>query len=367
MLKLQQMIKNSKKQGGDMKAARWFNKKDVRIVDTEIPTPAKGEVRIKVEWCGICGTDLHEYEAGPIFIPTEPHPITKAQAPITLGHEFSGTIVEVGEDVTDWKVGDRVTPDACLVCGECSYCNKGLYHLCDHLGFNGLALDGGFAEYAIVPAYQLYKLADSMSFEEGALIEPIAVGIHAVKKSRLVMGETAVIIGAGTIGLAALKAAQAAGASKVMVVEISEARKEFARKLGADVVIDPTKENMLETIKKHNNGMLADTTMECVGLDVTLQQAIAATRKMGRIAVAGIFSRPSNNIPMNDIVIGEKEIIGVIAYNYDFQTAIDLVAKGIIDAKAFITAQINLDNVVNNGLEELIHNKDNHIKIIVHP
>lgn len=350
-----------------MKAARWFGKEDVKVVQIDESKPGFDQVKIKVEWCGICGTDLHEYEAGPIFIPTEPHPITGVKAPVTLGHEFSGTIVELGEGVTNWKVGDRVTPDACLICGECAYCRKGLYHLCDKLGFNGLASDGGFAEYAIVPTYQLYKLANNMSFQEGALIEPIAVGIHAMKKSRLTMGETAVIIGAGTIGLAALKAAQAAGAGKVFVIEISESRKEFARKLGADVVIDPTKEDMVEIIKKHNDGMLADATIECVGLDITLKQALAATRKMGRIAVAGIFSKPSSGIEMNDLVIGEKEIIGVIGYNYDFQTAINLVSKGIINASDFITAEIEIDDIVEKGFGELIKNKDNHIKILVKP
>lgn len=329
--------------------------------------PGFGEVKIKVGWCGICGTDLHEYEAGPIFIPTEPHPITGITAPVTLGHEFSGTIVEVGEGVKNWKVGDRVTPDACLVCGKCAYCKQGLYNLCDSLGFNGLASDGGFAEYAVVPAYQLYKLKDNMTLQEGALIEPIAVGIHAIKKSRLVMGETAVIIGAGTIGLAALKAAQAAGAAKTIVVEISEARKEFARKLGADVVIDPIKENLLDLIRENNDGKLGDVTIECVGLDLTLKQAISATKKMGRIAVAGIFSKPISGIDMNDIVIGEKELIGVIGYNYDFQIAIDLVSKGIINAKDFITSEIDIDDINEKGFKELINNKDNHIKILVKP
>ncbi|MDA3886589.1 MAG: 2,3-butanediol dehydrogenase [Candidatus Delongbacteria bacterium] len=350
-----------------MKAARWFGKEDVKVVQIDESSPKSGEVKIKVEWCGICGTDLHEYEAGPIFIPTEPHPVTGVKAPVTLGHEFSGTIVEIGEGVESWKVGDRVTPDACLVCGTCAYCKKGLYNLCDSLGFNGLASDGGFAKYANVPDYQLYKLEDNMSFQDGALIEPIAVGIHAVKKSRLVMGETAVIIGAGTIGLAALKAAQAAGAGKVFILEISEARKEFARKLGADLVIDPTKEDIVEVIKEHNNGMLADVSIECVGLDITLKQAIITTRKMGRVAIAGIFSKPSSGIDMNDIVIGEKELIGVIGYNYDFQTAINLVSKGIIKASDFITAEIELDDIVEKGFKELIKNKDSHIKILVKP
>ena len=351
-----------------MKALRWHGQKDLRVEDLPEPSPGPGKVKIKVEMCGICGTDLHEYEAGPIFIPTEPHPITGKKAPVILGHEFSGTIVETGKGVAGWKVGDRVTPDACLVCGKCYYCKKGLYHLCDSLGFNGLASDGGFAEYAIAPAYQLYKLDDKMSFEDGALIEPISVGVHALRKGRLLLGETVTIIGAGTIGLATLQAAKAGGAGKIFVVELTETRKKFAEKMGADRVIDPTRENPVDVVKSLNQGKLSDLTVECVGYEKTLQTAISLTMKGGRIVVAGIFSGQfKGDIPYNDIVIGEKELIGTIGYNEDFDRSIKLVASGRINAKDYITARVNLDDAVEKGFEELVRHKDKHIKILISP
>ncbi|WP_456439059.1 2,3-butanediol dehydrogenase [Caldithrix abyssi] len=351
-----------------MKAIRWYDKEDVRLEDIPEPFPGKGEVKIKVEWCGICGTDLHEYEAGPIFIPTSPHPLTKKTPPVTLGHEFSGVIVEIGEGVSNWKKGDRVVVDACIVCGECYYCKNGMYHLCDKLGFNGLAADGGFAEYVIAPAYQLYKLDERMTFEEGALIEPIAVGVHAVRKSRFMEGDTAAVIGAGPIGLVTLQAVKAAGATKVYVLEVAEERKKFAEKLGADAVIDPTKENAGEKIKELTNGIGVNIAFECVGLEKTLTQAIEVTRKGGRIVVAGIFAGSfDGHIPYNDIVIGEKEIIGTIAYKGDFKYAIDLVADGRINAKELITKRISLENIVDEGFEELRKHKDKHIKILVSP
>ena len=358
-------INNTSYTNKTMKALVWRDRKQIQVEDVPVKSTPPGFVKIAVKACGICGSDLHEYEVGPIFIPNQvPHPISGEMAPVVLGHEFAGEIVEIGEGVKNWQVGDRVTPDACISCGTCEYCKEGDYHLCENLGFNGLAADGGFAEFVNVPAYQLYKLHDNMSFKEGALIEPLAVGIHAVKKSRLGLGDTVVIIGAGTIGLAALEAAKAAGASKVFVVELADARKAFAEKLGADLVIDPTQVDLLETVRAHNQGRLADVSIECVGLDISLKEAIDVIKKGGRVAVAGIYSSPLKSINMNDVVIPEKELIGVIAYRNDFQTAIDLVSKGIINANAFITKEVPLKDIAKEGFETLVEQKDKHIKIL---
>jgi (R,R)-butanediol dehydrogenase/meso-butanediol dehydrogenase/diacetyl reductase len=353
-----------------MKALRWYGKKDLRVEDIPEPSAGNGEVKIKIEWCGICGSDLHEYEAGPIFIPNDaPHPVTGDKAPVTLGHEFAGTIVEVGEGVKGWKVGDRVAPDACFYCGTCEACQKGQYQLCNNLGFNGLAGDnGGFAEYSVVPAYQLYKLSENVDFEESALVEPLSVGVHALNKGRLTMGESVVIIGAGTIGLATLQAAKAAGAGNVIVVELASARKEIARKMGADFVIDPSETDLVSKVKEINNGSLADLAVECVGYEATVKSALDSLKKGGRAVIAGIFSSTGEGIiDWNDLVIGEKELIGTIGYNRDFATSIKLIDQGKINAKQYITKRIKLDDAVEQGFEELIKNKDEHIKIIVEP
>lgn len=170
-----------------MKAAVWYGKKDVRVMDVpEPPAPGAGQVKVKVHWCGICGSDLHEYLAGPIFIPaTEPHPLTGSTAPLILGHEFAGEIVEVGPGVTNVKVGDRVAPDACQACWECYYCKRNLYNLCEKLAFTGLMTNGAFAEYVNVPAYTLYKLPETVSYESLAYNGEFATAIDLLGDGRL--------------------------------------------------------------------------------------------------------------------------------------------------------------------------------------
>ena len=351
-----------------MKAAVWYGKKDVRVVEVpEPPTPPKDWVKIEVEWCGICGSDLHEYLAGPIFIPVgQPHPLTGGIAPITLGHEFSGKIVEVGEGVDKWKMGDRVAPDACQVCWECYWCKRMDYSCCEKLAFTGLATDGAFARYVNVPAYTLYKIPDTMTWEQGALVEPIAVALHAVRRAPIVAGNNVVVIGAGTIGLSALQCAKAAGAAQVIVLEMAKARKEYAKKLGATAVIDPSKCDAVAEVFKLTDGIGADVTIECVGGDKTGPLAVQTTRRRGVTVPVGIFERPSE-LHFNDLVFTEKEIKGSLGYNGEFAPVIKMISDGRLNADAMITGKIKLDDIIEKGFEELINNKDKNIKIIVSP
>ncbi len=351
-----------------MKAAVWFGKKDVKVVDVPEPaSPRKGWVKIEVEWCGICGSDLHEYLAGPIFIPVgQPHPLTGGTAPIILGHEFSGTIVEIGEDVENWQVGDRVSPDACQVCWECYWCKRMDYPCCEKLAFTGLHIDGAFARYVNVPAYCLYKLPDSMTMEQGALVEPIAVALHAIRRAPVVAGDNVVVIGAGTIGLAVLQAARAAGAAQVIVLEMAKARKEYAEKLGATTVIDPSQCDPIAEVFRLTDGIGADVTIECVGSDKTAPLAIQTTRRRGVTVPVGIFERPSE-FNFNDIVFTEKEVKGALAYNGEFAPAIKMINDGRLNADTMITGKIKLDDIIEKGFEELVNNKDQNIKIIVSP
>ncbi|MFZ5974884.1 MAG: 2,3-butanediol dehydrogenase, partial [Bacillota bacterium] len=323
--------------------------------------------KIKVEWCGICGSDLHEYVAGPIFIPVDaPHPLTGAKAPIILGHEFSGVITEVGEGVTGWKAGDRVAPDACQHCGECYLCKRNRYNICDVLAFTGLMADGAFAEYVNVPANILYKVPDNVSMEAAALIEPMAVGVHAVKLSQLEPGDTVVIFGAGTIGLVTLQAALAGGAGKVYVIEIAEARKKMAAENGATLVIDPTKEDPVAKVKELTGGLGADVAFECIGNHKTAVQAVDIVRKAGTIMMVGIFEQPSE-IYFQNMTFTEKKIIGSLAYNGEFEAAINFLSDGRMKAEPLITGKIKLDDLIEKGFEELVNNKDKNIKIIVTP
>lgn len=347
-----------------MKAAVWYGRQDVRVMDVpEPPSPGKGRVKIKVHYCGICGSDLHEYHAGPIFIPVDaPHPLTGRKAPLTLGHEFSGDIVEVGPEVTEWKIGDRVVADACQVCGECDRCKEGKYNLCEKFAFTGLMADGAFAEYVDVPAYTLYKMPDSMTYETGALMEPLAVGVHAVRRS-VHEGDTVAILGAGTIGLVTLMAARAAGARKIYTIEIAKARQEFAAKAGANEVLDPTKMDVVARVKELTGGG-ADVVFECIGNEKTGPLAVELARTAGRIMIVGIFSKPSE-FHFNSLSFTEKEVVGSLAYNGEFGAAIDLVSDGKIDVEPLVTGKINLENIVEQGFEELLNRAAQNIKILV--
>lgn len=209
-----------------MKAARWYKAHDIRIDDIEEPQVSAGKVKIKVAWTGICGSDLHEYLAGPIFVPVgKPHKISHDIAPIVMGHEFSGEVVEVGAGVSKFKAGDRVVVEPILACRECEACREGKYNLCGDLGFHGLSGGGGgFSSFTMVDEHMVHRMPDGLSYEQGALVEPAAVALHAVRMSKLKAGDKAAVFGAGPIGLLVIEALRAAGASEIYVVELSPQR-----------------------------------------------------------------------------------------------------------------------------------------------
>lgn len=347
-----------------MKALRWHGVKDLRLENIAEPTATSGKVKIKVEWCGICGSDLHEYTAGPIFIPTEtPHPLSGDMAPVTMGHEFSGQVVEVGEGVENFKVGDRVVCEPIFACGECTACKQGKYNLCDQMGFYGLAGGGGgFSEYASIPVEMLHKIPDNVSFEQGALVEPSAVALHAVKQSKLKVGDKAVVFGAGPIGLLVIEALRASGASEIYAVELSNERKAKAEELGA-IALDPSKyDDIVSEIHKRTNGG-ADVTFEVTGVPVVLKQAINATKLNGETMIVSIAEKEAQIMP-NDIVMQERTITGIIGYRNVFPAVISLMAKGYFSAEKLVTKRIKLDQVVEEGFEALLKEK-NQVKILV--
>ncbi len=351
-----------------MKAAVWRGRQDIRVEEVRVPDkPADGWVKIRVHWCGICGSDLHEYVAGPVFIPVDhPHPLTGLKGQCILGHEFSGEIAELGAGITGFKVGERVTADACQHCGKCYYCTHGLYNICENLAFTGLMNNGAFAEYVNVPAELLYKLPENFPAEAGALIEPLAVGLHAVKKAGNIVGQTVVVVGAGTIGLCTIMCARAAGAGRIIALEMSSARKKKAIEVGANVVIDPKECDAIAEVKALTGGYGADVSFECIGNKATAKLAIDVIRKAGKCVMVGIFEEPSS-FNFFEIVATEKEIIGSLAYNGEFADVIRFIADGRIDVQPLITGRISLADIVSHGFEELVNNKDGNVKIIVQP
>lgn len=353
-----------------MRAAVYYGQQDVRIEDRPEQALGPDDVRLDVGGAGICGSDLHEYVAGPIFVPTdEPHSLTGETAPVTMGHEFSGVVSAVGENVTTLSTGDRVAVNPILSCGDCRYCNTGRQNICESLGFIGLSGGGGgFAEQSVVPAQNAIPLADGMSLAEGALIEPFSVGVHAVRQAELQLGDDVVVTGAGPIGLTVVQSARAAGARRIFVSEPNENRRQLARDSGADVTVDPTEES-LETVVTAETDVGADVGFEVSGVEPALNQVVQSTKRGGHTTVVSVFEDRAEMDP-NDVSMMERSMNGTRAYHGgarsrdDYETAIGMLDAGHFDGDSLITDRIGLDEIVESGFEKLIGDKSS-VKIIV--
>ena len=351
-----------------MKAARFHGRKDVRIENVDEPVTRSGTVKIAVAWCGICGTDLHEYLEGPIFIsaPGHPHPLSHESAPVTMGHEFSGTIEEVGDGVEGLKVGDNVVVEPYFVCNECPPCKAGNYHLCEKMGFIGLAGGGGgLSEKVVVDQRWVHPIGD-IPLDEAALIEPLSVAHHAVVRSGAKPGDVALIGGAGPIGLLTAAILKGIGVTTV-ISELSTARKEKALSSGAaDYVIDPTTENVRARVLELTADVGADVAFECAGVNIVLDTLLDALRPAGVLVNVSIWGHPAT-VDMQKIVLKEIDLRGTIAYARDHEETISLVTSGKIDLKPFITGRIALDDLISEGFDTLINHNDTAVKILVHP
>ena len=297
---------------------------------------------------------------------TRPHILTGRMAPITLGHEFSGTVVEVGAGVENVSVGDRVCADTAWRCGDCYWCRRGEYNVCQRSGALGIHSDGAFAEYVNAPAYMLYVLPPQISDEVGALIEPLAVGVHAIRRSGLQLGDTVAIIGAGPVGQAVLQAARAAGAGKIYVVETMAARQDLARQMGATEVLDPTKVDAGREIFKLTGRIGADIAVECIGNPQTAVAAVGMARRNGKVVIAGVFEEPAA-LDLNRLVLYERTIIGSLGYAGEFPTVIALLADGRLQGEPLISHRIALDEIVPAGFEAILADRSDKLKVIVSP
>lgn len=352
-----------------MKAARWHGRNDIRIEEVPDPgAPGPGEVILRVAYCGICGTDLEEYRAGPLFIPVErPHPLTGRQAPLILGHEFAGEVVAVGPGVTDLRPGDRVAPDVLITCGRCYWCQRHQVTLCEQMAALGLSGDGGLAEYCRAPATMCVKLPPTLRLDHAALAEPLAVAVRAVRKSRLQVGETAAVFGGGTIGLLCLQVARAAGASAVVVVEPHPGRRRLAEDLGARAVLDPAADPVA-ALRTLFGGIGPDVVIEASGAVTAAPLAIESARKGGRVVLVGLPVGPTA-FNFFAVVTTEKEIIGSLSHVYDedFRTAVHLLAEGRVVVEPLISARIPLTALLTEGLERLERQPAETLKILVTP
>ncbi|MDR4938128.1 2,3-butanediol dehydrogenase [Rossellomorea marisflavi] len=343
-----------------MKALRWHDQKDIRLEEIEEPVTGAGQVKMKVKWCGICGSDLHEYLGGPIFIPVdEPHPLTGEKAPVTLGHEFSGEVVEIGEGVSNYKVGDRVVVEPIFA----THGHQGAYNLDEQMGFLGLAGGGGgLSEYVAVDEELLFKLPDDLSYEQGALVEPSAVALYAVRSSKVKAGDKVAVFGCGPIGLLVIEALKAAGATDIYAVELSPERQAKAEELGAIVVNPAEVDDTVAEISRLTGGGV-DVSFEVTGVPVVLRQAIQSTGIGGETIIVSIWEQGAEILP-NDIVIKERTVKGIIGYRDVYPAVLSLMQKGYFSADKLVTKRIPLDDVIEEGFQSLIKEK-NQVKILV--
>lgn len=310
-----------------MKALQLIAPSELALVQLPLPSPGNGEVRLRVKACGICGSDLHGMDGSS----------GRRIPPIVMGHEASGTVDAVGEGVSAWQAGDRVTFDSTVWCGECNYCREGRVNLCDSRQVVGVSCaefkrDGAFAEYVTVPQRILHRLPDGLSFAEAAFAEPVGVALHAVRRAGDVSGTTVLVVGAGLIGLLVIQALKRAGAAKVIAVDLDEGRLKLARELGADEC----------HLSANAPALLVDVAMEVVGAAPTVDLAVRSVRKGGKVVLVGNLS-PNVPLPLQIVVTRELDVLGSCAIAGEYPDALEAIASGSVRVKPLITAAVPLE------------------------
>ncbi len=322
-----------------MKSSVFYSKHNMVIEEREMPKPQANEVLINVKACGICGTDVHIYEGDPGSAD-----VTK---PTVLGHEFSGIIIEVGSNVKNLKVGDRVTVDPNWYCGNCTPCRDGVVHYCENMLSYGVTLDGGFSEYCAVNENVVYKLGDNTDYLQGAMVEPLGCCLHGIDMCNIKASDKVVVIGGGMIGLLMMQLAKLEGASKVALLEPVEAKREVALKMGADIAIDPLTVDVKEELKKAGFKNV-NVVIECVGRTNTIEQAIDIAGYKGLVMMFGLTG-PNDEIKVKPFSVFKKELVITSSFinPCTHQRALDLIDNARIDVSSMIYEVSGLSNLEN--------------------
>lgn len=343
---------------GKMKVAVMNGIGKMGFEERTIPKARDNEVLVKLEYVGICGSDLHYYETGAIgdYV---------VKPPFVLGHEPGGIVVEVGKNVTHLKVGDRVALEPGKTCGHCEFCKTGRYNLCpDVVFFATPPVDGVFQEYVAHEADLCFKLPENVSTMEGALIEPLAVGFHAAMQGDAKAGQTAVVMGAGCIGLVTMMALKAMGVSKVYVVDIMQKRLDKAMELGADGVINGSKVNAVEAVMELTGGKGCDLAVETAGTQITTVQTIHMTKKGSTIVLVGYSKSGEMTLPMSLALDKELTFKTVFRYRHIYPMAIDAVAAGKVNLKGIVTDIFSLDDA-QKAMDYSVNNKADIVKAVI--
>lgn len=330
------------------------------IKDIPKPVAGPGKVIVSLEYVGICGSDVHYYHNGRVGA----YEVDLSQD-YMLGHEAAGTIVEIGEGVKDLKVGDRVCLEPGITDGTCEFCKEGKYNLCPDVVFLATPpVPGCNEEYIEFPEDYCFKLSDNVSTKEGALIEPLSVGFHAANQGGVGVGDSVVILGAGTIGMTTLLSCKAHGAGTIIVADLVEAKLAMAKKMGADYVINSGEMNTLDEIKRITNGQGADKVFETAGSPVTIAQTPFAVKRGGTITLVGISSKPEITYNFAQIMDKEATIKSVFRYRNIFPKAIAAVAKGAIDVKQLVTHEFDFDHI-GDAYNEAVNNHTDLLKAVI--
>ena len=325
------------------------------VEEVAIPEPGKAEVRIAVISCAICGSDIHAFHGEHPFMP----------APLVMGHEFSGVVDALGPGVTGLEVGARAIVEPGLVCGECEQCLGGRYNICENLKVIGCQSAGAFADYITVPARNVLPLPATMSFEQGAMVEPLAVAVHALRRADLSRAKRVLVVGAGPIGLLTAWTAVAWGIPEVIVTDVVDYRLTIARELGATYAVNVKESSPTKFFsERYGKPNAVDVVMECVGSEATLAQAIDSVKKGGQIVIVGVPSRDPR-IRLSWVQDRELEIIGTLMYmRGDFEEAIRLISSGQVRPERLISTRYPLNRIAE-AMDDLLANRDSTIKTLI--
>jgi len=344
-----------------MRAAVFHGRSDLRLEDVPEPRAGAGEVKLRVLYNGICGSDLHEVYDGPITTRTTPHPLTGIQNPVILGHELSGEVIEIGAGIEDLAIGDRVAVEPVETCGTCMYCTSGQYNHCGLLAFHGYNRgSGGLAQFSVVKRSMAHKLPKTMSAREGALIEPMAISYRTAQRCEVEAGQTVVIHGGGPIGIGVFFTLASRGV-RVIMVDPSAQRRAALTKLGVPIVLDPMDGDVVSAIKDLTGGRGADTSVDAAGVPAAFKAALLSTAVGGRLIVVAIHTHPLQIAPM-DMLMTEVQISGIALSNYIFPSVIEEMSAGTYLMDGWVET-VPFERLISDGFERL--RRQDGMKILV--
>jgi L-iditol 2-dehydrogenase len=345
-----------------MKALLLTAPSKLDLVDFPAPQPGADEVLVRIRACGICGSDIHGWDGS----------TGRRQPPLIMGHEASGEIVSAGPRVEKWRAGDRVTFDSTIYCGTCRFCRNGQINLCENRRVVGVSpteykQHGAFAEFVAVPERILYRLPDTLPFEQAAMIEPVSIAVHAVQRVKVAATDTAVVVGSGMIGLLVIQALRWAGAKRVIAVDLAENRLALARQLGATHTFNPSTTDVTAEVNKLTDGLGADLSLEVVGITPTVNLALAVLKRGGSCVLVGNLTPKTQDFPLQAVVTKELTVVGTCSSAGEYPLCLDLIARGVINVKPMIETVARLEDGAEWFAKLSAKDGGKYMKVILQP